>query len=363
MKSTTFQVDKSNLYDAQFITNESPANLNLGKKEVLLRIDSFAFTSNNVTYGVSGDAIGYWHFFPVDDENKGIIPCWGFATVVSSNNMDVKEGEQFYGFYPMSTHVKMLPTKHTDFGFVDGAEHRKALPSAYNYYYNTSSDQSLQAPFQHLQSLFRPLYITSFLINEFLIDSKYFDAKNVILTSASSKTALGLAFLLHAGKSESNIKVLALTSSGNISFLEGLGYYDKVYAYQDIQNLPKESSIIVDFTGNHNVQLELQEYLDTDLVHNCLVGLVDWKNIRGKTKLPAKGKFFFAPSHAENKIRTWGSAEFNKRISQSVAAFLTEAKDWLSVEVLKNNEDFLQLYKNMLDGDISPSIGYIAQLK
>ena len=51
----------------------------LSDGEVLARIDRFALTANNVTYGVMGERIGYWKFFPVEAEEDGIIPVWGFA--------------------------------------------------------------------------------------------------------------------------------------------------------------------------------------------------------------------------------------------------------------------------------------------
>ena len=35
-------------------------NSDIQEEEILVSIESFAFTSNNVTYGVAGDTIGYW---------------------------------------------------------------------------------------------------------------------------------------------------------------------------------------------------------------------------------------------------------------------------------------------------------------
>ena len=49
--------------------------------QVRVAIDKFAITSNNVSYAVSGDAIGYWRFFPAG-EGWGKVTVWGFGDVV-----------------------------------------------------------------------------------------------------------------------------------------------------------------------------------------------------------------------------------------------------------------------------------------
>ena len=35
--------------------------------QVLFRVDRFAFTSNNISYALSGDTLGYWRFFPTEE--------------------------------------------------------------------------------------------------------------------------------------------------------------------------------------------------------------------------------------------------------------------------------------------------------
>ena len=57
-------------------------------------------------------------------------------------------------------------------------------------------------------------------------DNDFFGGQNIILTSASSKTAIGLAALLTARKGDRTINIIGLTSSGNMDFVKGLGYYE-----------------------------------------------------------------------------------------------------------------------------------------
>ena len=81
-----FQTLKSNLTKSRII-NEHFDPINHG--EILVKIESFAFTANNVTYGVAGDTIGYWKFFPAaknENNDWGCIPMWGFAEIIESKN-------------------------------------------------------------------------------------------------------------------------------------------------------------------------------------------------------------------------------------------------------------------------------------
>ncbi|MBT7392469.1 DUF2855 family protein, partial [archaeon] len=56
------QTHKKDLNKARVISKQ--IDNDIGPDEVLLRIEKFSFTANNVTYGVAGDTIGYWKFFP-----------------------------------------------------------------------------------------------------------------------------------------------------------------------------------------------------------------------------------------------------------------------------------------------------------
>ena len=64
------------------------ATSSLQSGEVMVKMERFAFTANNLTYAVTGDQIGYWQFFPPHDtEANGSHTSWGFARVVESNHM------------------------------------------------------------------------------------------------------------------------------------------------------------------------------------------------------------------------------------------------------------------------------------
>ena len=49
----------------------------------------------------------------------------------------------------------------------------------------------------------RPLFITSFMLADFLQDNAFFGARQVVVSSASSKTAYGTAFCLQGEQASS----------------------------------------------------------------------------------------------------------------------------------------------------------------
>ena len=327
--------------------------------QILVKIHQFAFTSNNITYATVGELVGYWNFFPIS-KIEGIIPVWGFSEVVVSKSEEISVGERIYGYYPMASHLVMFPTKIRNGNFTDGIPHRAELPQIYNNYINTKSDPGYSVQGEAFQSIFRPLFTTSFLIDDFFFDNNFFDSKNIILTSASSKTAIGLAFLLNKRKTNHDIKIIGLTSRANIDFVSELGFYDEVFSYNNMESIDTQKSSIVDFSGNHKTQSELQKKLGNHLLYNCLVGMVDWQN-KGTT--PVNGTFFFAPTQATKRNKEWGSQVFQHKLAESWLSFTKNAKNWISIKETTSTKALSDLYLEMLDGKVDPSIGHIVKIE
>ncbi len=189
----TLTVHRDDLKAVEYTETVHPQTVAKGK--VLLQLQHFGLTSNNITYAVLGERMNYWDFFPTQD-GHGIVPVWGMAKVVASGHPDVKVGERFYGYYPMGTHLVVAPQRVHEAGFVDGSEHRASLPSVYNYYANTDFDPAIRPDTEALVAIYRPLFATSYLLEQFLSDQQFFGASQLLITSASSKTAQILAVLV-----------------------------------------------------------------------------------------------------------------------------------------------------------------------
>ena len=65
-----------------------------GAGEILVSINKFAMTANNVTYAASGDMFGYWQFNPTGENPWGKVSVWGIGEVIGSRSDGISVGER-----------------------------------------------------------------------------------------------------------------------------------------------------------------------------------------------------------------------------------------------------------------------------
>jgi hypothetical protein len=347
-----FLVAKSDLRRTEVAEVTPPP---LADGEARLAIETFALTANNITYAVFGEAMRYWDFFPAP-EGVGRVPVWGHARVEASNHPEIAVGQRFYGYWPMSTHLT-VQAKVGKTGFTDMAPHRQPLAVVYNQYQAVGEDDGLEAH----KALLQPLFITSFLIEDFLDENALFGARSVVLSSASSKTAIGLAFLL---KQRGAAKVVGLTSPRNVGFVEGLGYYDQVVTYDDLPTAPIERpAVFVDFAGDAVLRRTVHETFGGDLAFSSVVGGTHWeaaKDTGGRGDLPgAKPVFFFAPDRIAKRRVDWAPGQFEQRYGAAWAPFVADAPRWLKVERSAGPEAIKAAFLAQVDGGTAPDIGVV----
>ena len=368
--TTTFIVEREQLGRTRWVHGERPA---LADGAALLGIDAFALTANNITYAAFGDAMNYWGFFPTGDAATGCIPVWGFANVSASRCAGVAVGERFYGYFPMASDVVLQPVRVNDTGFVDGAEHRRALHAVYNHYSRCSADPGYDSALEAEQALLRPLFTTSFLIDDFLADNGFFGASNVILSSASSKTAYGSAFCLSqrrgAGAGAGAIKVIGLTSPRNLAFTQGLDCYDAVLSYDALSALPTDApAVYVDFSGSAALRANVHGHFGDQLMYSCSVGGTHWDELGSGKNLPGpRPVLFFAPAHAKKRHADWGPAGLQQRIADAWAAFMRPVTDprqpWLRVVRGAGEAAVEAAYAALLAGTVSPAEGHVLSIR
>lgn len=352
-----FEVSKSDLH----LTRSFPmAERALQDGEVRLLIDAFAFTSNNVTYAAFGEAMKYWSFFPAEEDSWGRIPVWGFATVNESLNEEIDPGERYFGYFPMATELIVKPDNVRESGFVDGSGHRRGLPPIYNQYTRVSADPGYKADYENQQMLFRPLFLTSFLIDDQLAEFDFYGAKSVYLSSASSKTAMALAYLLK----KRDIRVVALTSRRSRNFCKSSRLYDEIVLYEDIADheVP-DAGVYVDFAGNPKVRRALHTKMGDALKASVMVGATNWEETAaGDEDAPLPGptpQFFFAPDQGAKRVEDWGGEEFSRRVSLALLEFYEPASQWIKPVRGMGDEAISEFYERVLNDEALPSEGFI----
>ena len=362
------QTLKNDLSKTRIVQTKNPE---IEAEEISVSIESFAFTSNNVTYGVAGNTIGYWQFFKTtEDANNewGCIPVWGFAKIIKSNVDELIVGERLFGYFPPGDILNLKPIKVTNQGFADGKEHRKDLPAVYNNYLRLSGDANYDSSIDNIRSLLFPLHITSFCICDALQDEAYFGGDQIIIVSASSKTAIGLAQGLQETSNAPSI--IGLTSQKNLGFVKNLGCYDEVITYDHLSNVNFNlKSVMVDMAGSREILGTLHGSLADNMLKCLTVGMTHWDNevtaedALGQAMLRERTEFFFAPAHIQKRVTDWGYEGYNQKTTDFMKARSNQSIDWMEVKKIIGLENFISTYEKFVGGDINPNEGIIVELE
>lgn len=328
---------------------------------VQLRVERFGLTANNLTYGVFGDALGYWRFFPAP-EGWGRIPVWGFGEVTASGVDGIAPGDRFYGYWPMSTYVT-LQADADRAGFVESSAGRAALPPTYNRYLRAVPAAGFAPEHDDASAVMRPLYLTGWLIAEQLAADGWHGAGAVVLASASSRTAYATAAAI--AEREGSPSLIGLTSAGHRAFTEGLGLYDDVLTYDEIATLPVDHPLVlVDMSGSIDVRRQVHEAARDVLRASIMVGATHWEGatFTGDGLPGPEPTMFFAPDVAERCAASLGPAEFARRIGTAWAAFAQRLPGLVDIEHATGADALARAYTALLDGTADPRTGSVFTL-
>jgi len=346
--------------------------------EVVLRLDCFALTTNNITYAVYGEAMNYWDFFPVANWDRardqdrdqgrdwGQMPVWGYADVIDSTVPEIETGQRYFGYFPTATHLTVRPGKISRVSFRDDSDHRRPLPDIYNWYQRTDGDRFHNAEAEPLHSIYRPLFITAFSLADFLHDKALFGARQILISSASSKTAYATAFCL---KQLSDIDLIGLTSPGNLDFVQRTGLYSKAIDYASLPSLSaKTATLYIDIAGNPDLTRQVHEHFGDRLNHDCTVGSArSLKPTTAPADLPGpKPRFFFAPEQIARRHKDWGVTEFNRQAGEATLAFYNFVTDpenpLLRVSTARGLKAAADVIAELLAGRVDPAEGHLIRM-
>lgn len=359
---TEFQTRKDD-FSATRLVDSAPKTVEDG--DVLLAVNHFSFTANNITYAVMGEQIRYWEFFPPageDAEQWGIIPVWGFATVTESKCEEIPVGERLFGYFPPADTLRITPTRITDATLFDGAAHRAELPPGYNVYRRVAGEPNYDPTMDKERMLLFPLHITSFCLHDMLQDNNWFDAEQVIIVSASSKTSIGLAYALD--EDETSPTVIGITSARNLNMVNELGLYDQATTYDELEAIDaSKATVIVDMSANGEVLGRLHTHLGDNMRFCSNVGLTHWEEARpGPGFIQERSEMFFAPGHIQKRMQDWGPAGFDQRSSGFIQRTALKSREWLEMKSIDGLEGLSAVYDDVCNGRVPPDQGLIVSL-
>ncbi|MGB7419104.1 MAG: DUF2855 family protein [Erythrobacter sp.] len=363
MNIVEVQVQRDALEEARLVEFEPNP---LAEGGVRIAVESFAVTANNVTYAVMGEGFRYWDFFPPHSDeanNMGVVPMWGHARVLESNHSEIAAGERIYGYLPMASHLDVMPGKVHAGGFFDTAAHRQPMSPVYNQYTRLLSDPEHEEAREAERMIYGPLFRTGFLIEHFMRGENWFGAEDLLVTSASSKTAMSLASVTR--ERSPDIRRIGVTSTDNCNFVEDSGLYDKVLAYKEVGAMPLHTAVLVDFAGDPEVVDKIHAHLADMLKYSCLVGAThrNARSAQGEVRQPhgPKPTLFFAPDHAVAFFKEHGAQDGGAAIAESWRTFLEMIEDTVVIERKHGLEAARETFVAMVGGELDPALGIVIE--
>ena len=331
----------------------------LADGQAKLSLDAFALTANNVTYAAFGGApMHYWNFFPTDNAGMGRVPVWGFATVSESKAEGVAVGQRLYGYFPISEELVVTPMKTSPRGFFDAAEHRQGLAPIYNFYSFNDTDPAYVEGTEAQQMLFRPLYLTGWMICDSLMQGTPAPDAAVI-SSASSKTALAAAHSLQ----RRGVKTVGVTSQRNVDFVKQTGLYDEVLEYDAISSYSASgNTAYVDFVGRPELTKAVHTICGDHLKRSLVIGATDWEDSRTPVEMPGpQPEFFFVPDYAANRAKELPPGELDKRTGADLVAFYPVSTSFVTPSAIEGAEAIEKAWRDTVDATVPADQGLVCK--
>ena len=356
--SRTFEVRKDNWSETRVV--EEALDETLAEDEVLFRAERLALTANNISYAATGDSLGYWGFFPAE-EGWGRIPAMGWGEVIASAHPDIPVGERVWGWFPYSTRLRIQAGDVSAWTFTDVSPHRGEYAPVYAQFDRASANPFYEQAREDQDSLLRGLFMTSWLVEDFLEVNDFFGADACLITSASSKTSIALG---HCVQKRGKLTSIGITSHGNVAFCESLGCYDKVVTYEEVASLDAAQAVVmVDMAGSAKVISDLHHYYGDNMKYSCRIGGTHYDEAGPVKGLPgARPTFFFAPSHVKERSTEFGAKEFMARLGTAYVDFRKFSDSWLRIERSYGAEAVAGVYRSVLAGKSDPASGQIISM-
>jgi hypothetical protein len=355
-------IDRDDITQARLIEETGGP---LAPGQVRVHLDSYAMTANNITYavfgkpaGLFGNDQGYWDFFS-EPGSPGRLPVWGFATVTESAAEGVAVGDRLYGYYPMASDAVLTVGKAGPGGFTDVTPRRTTLPPIYNQYQRIEALEGYRAADHEYWPVFRPLFLTGWLIADQFEDEGDYGVQQILIASASSKTAIGLGFSLKLRTDRP--ETIGLTSAANVDALAAQGIYDRVISYDQIMTLNAAApAALVDMAGNGAVTRVVHSHFGNNLKASIVVGKSHWDAQADVEGLPGpQRQGFFAPGRSQKRIADWGGAAFGQKIAEAWNAFMDVAPRLAAIDKRSGGDAALAAYREMLSGQANPRKGIV----
>ena len=149
-----------------------------------------------------------------------------------------------------------------------------------------------------------------------------------------------------------------------VAFVESLGCYAKVLAYDDIEALDAGvATVFVDIAGDAAVRGRVHRHFNPSLKYSCAVGATHWQEGGGGGDLPGpKPELFFAPAQIGKRIAEWGAQAFGEKVAGAWRAFLPIAARTTKIVERDGLDGAEAAFAAFVAGTASADEGYVIRL-
>jgi len=339
----------------------------------------------------------------VSPKTHGLIPVWGFGTITNSSHPKIQVGECVYGYFAPTRYllVSLSLSDVNKFSFYASRPHLPADRRPYNQILRCAADpQYIPTSIgEDLMMLYRPLFWTSYWFEDWIHSSNYRDgASHVLISSASSKTAFCLAYLIgkriRLGEINRDTKIIGVTSKGNVDFTKRLELYHEVLNYDSFtsshsfQGGQDNRWIYADVAGNEKLNKRIHMHFASpytgELVANITLGLTNLQpstadttpkklgtspfnvssdiNTASTSAFRPLAEFFFMPEWLDIRRHQIPISEIFRRQNQAWKELMEDCTGWVALKHVYGVVGVEAAYKKLSTEGLGPDKGLIWSL-
>ena len=115
--------------------------------------------------------------------------------------------------------------------------------------------------------------------------------------------------------------------------------------------------------GSGPVRSAIHTHFANNLKFSIAVGATHWEDMDSDGDLPGpQPELFFAPGQSAKRARDWGPAELANRTARAFNDLLDHTERWLTVVHRTGPDGIEATYRELLEGQADPAIGYVCSM-
>lgn len=206
-----------------------------------------------------------------------------------------------------------------------------------------------------------------------LNETNYRGLKNILISSASSKTAFLVAYRIllrrDAPGGSRKLKIIGLTSRSNLEYTRGLALYDQVFSYDQVTSIPKVSRVdnclYIDVSGDQSLNKSIARSIAPKLT--IWLGMTSVGGGNPSRFTGAKGntdghEYFFMPEWFAVRLKQLGPKALKEMQKTAWAQLMEDCPSWVKIGTYRGEGQVLDAYLKTLKGGVRPDRGQILTL-